>query len=193
MVTDQKANVQRLYENMISIFEVVGRSAEIWVTRNAKALAIPLAVVALVIWRFVYKNFLYPKFFTPLRHIPLVSASSSANGNEVDEPSTLRGEVARLRGSIKEVPNNGLLRFYQDDKQERVLVVGAQALNEILVSNTNTFIKPSFVHRNLYNVVGNGILLAEGEIHKVRSTFARAFRHTQVSFRIYVSQTSSNH
>jgi hypothetical protein len=124
-------------------------------------------VITLLLLRFVYSRLLYPKFFTPLRHIPIAHPSSKSIRK--DEPPTLRGKIAQLQHCVETVRNNGLLRYYHPDGRERIIVTGTKALNEILVVNPTQFVKPRTIRRRLYTVAGNGLLLAEGEIHKVRS------------------------
>lgn len=133
---------------------------------HLKASSVAVTVVILVLLQLVYKVFLYPILFTPLKHIPAVYLPF-INNTKLD-PSTLRGLVSQLRHSINTVPNNGLLRFYHPFRQERVIITGTKALNEILVSNATRFVKPQDVRDRLYTVAGNGLLLAEGEVHKVR-------------------------
>ncbi|OKL55823.1 hypothetical protein UA08_08812 [Talaromyces atroroseus] len=100
----------------------------------------------------------------------------------------LRGQLAQLRHAIETVPNNGLLRFYQPDRGERVLVTGIKALNEILVSKATEFVKPQTIRRRLYTVAGNGLLLAEGEIHKAQRKDlmpAFSFRHIKDLYPVF--------
>ncbi len=69
------------------------------------------------------------------------------------------------------MPNSGLLRFYMRGYQERVLVTSPKALNEILVSQAYGFTKPASVKKRLSYITGNGLLVSDGEIHKVRAFF----------------------
>lgn len=87
--------------------------------------------------------------------------------HDKEEHTSSRGLIAMLSHSTKTTPNNGLLRFYTQDKSEKILVIGVRALNEILVLNVSTFVKPEFVRQRLRSLAGNGLLLSEGEIHKV--------------------------
>ena len=74
--------------------------------------------------------------------------------------------------AVATVPNNGLLRYYGPDMNERVLVTGVKALNDILVLNASSFVKPESVRRRLHVFGGEGLLLAEGETHKVFLSFS---------------------
>lgn len=129
------------------------------------------AILAYVAVRFIYRKYFYPRFFTPLRHIPLAtSAPPSKDGKE--EVTSSRQVITSLKHAVATVPNNGLLRFYGPDTNERVLVTGAKALNDILVLNASSFVKPESVRRRLYVFGGEGLLLAEGETHKVFPLFS---------------------
>jgi hypothetical protein len=51
---------------------------------------------------------------------------------------------------------------------ERVLIASPKALAEVLVTKNYEFVKPRFFRDNLGRLLGNGILFAEGDEHKVR-------------------------
>lgn len=76
-------------------------------------------------------------------------------------------ETDRIREWTKTIPNKGLLRYYMAGNLERILVVGPKALNEILVTKVYEFPKPESLRLKLLRFTGNGILLAEGDEHKV--------------------------
>jgi hypothetical protein len=75
------------------------------------------------------------------------------------------GEPARTW--IETVPNNGLIRYRHLFNRERVLVVSPKALGEVLVTRNYEFIKPPQLRFGLGRILGIGILLAEGDEHKV--------------------------
>jgi hypothetical protein len=68
------------------------------------------------------------------------------------------------------VPNSGLLRVYLRGYQERLLVTSPKALSEILVSQAYSFTKPGSVKKRLSYITGNGLLVSDGENHKVRDS-----------------------
>lgn len=53
---------------------------------------------------------------------------------------------------------------------ERLVVTGPKALGELLVTKVYDFEKPELVRQSLRRITGDGILLAEGEEHKVNLT-----------------------
>ncbi|EED14749.1 cytochrome P450, putative [Talaromyces stipitatus ATCC 10500] len=149
------------------------------------------AILAYVLLRYIYRKYFYPKFFTPLKPIPLATPTPPKNGKE--EATSTRKGVAALRHAAATIPNNGLLRFYREnDHSEQVLVTGIKALNEILVLNASSFGKPESVRRRLYSFAGNGLLLAEGETHKVQRKGlmpAFSFRHIKDLYPIFWSKS----
>lgn len=50
---------------------------------------------------------------------------------------------------------------------ERVVLTSPKALSELLVTKVYDFAKPTPVRQNLRRIVGDGILLAEGDEHRV--------------------------
>ena len=68
---------------------------------------------------------------------------------------------------FKEVPNNGLIRYRALLNQERILPTTQEAYKEVLSTRSYEFIKPSMTRNGLARLLGVGILLAEGEEHKV--------------------------
>ena len=68
---------------------------------------------------------------------------------------------------INEVPNNGLIRYTHVFNQERVMPVSPKALSEVLVQKNYEFVKPNQLKIGLGRLLGDGILVAEGNVHKV--------------------------
>lgn len=67
-----------------------------------------------------------------------------------------------------EVPNDGLIRYMSWFNVERLLLTSPQTLAEVLVTNSYDFIKPEITRARLGQLLGFGVLLAEGHEHKVR-------------------------
>ncbi|KAK8195895.1 hypothetical protein M8818_007046 [Zalaria obscura] len=74
---------------------------------------------------------------------------------------------------IETVPNEGLIRYRHVFNAERVLLTDPKALGEVLVTKNYEFIKPANIRNGLGRILGVGILLAEGDEHKVTLTFLR--------------------
>lgn len=72
-----------------------------------------------------------------------------------------------MREWINEIPNEGLIRYRMMFNIERLLITKPDALREVLVAKNYEFIKPAQLRQGLGRILGVGILLAEGEEHKV--------------------------
>lgn len=65
------------------------------------------------------------------------------------------------------MPNDGVLYYRWLFNESRVLVTSPKALAEVLVQRNYEFVKPSRIRKGLGRLLGVGILLAEGDEHKV--------------------------
>lgn len=72
------------------------------------------------------------------------------------------------RDWISNVPNDGLIYYTTILNQERLFIASPQALSEVLTTKSYDFIKPQQLRNGLGRILGIGILLAEGDEHKVR-------------------------
>lgn len=70
---------------------------------------------------------------------------------------------------MEEMPDAELIRYYLVGNMERVLVVSPKALSEVLTLKSYDFRKPDLARISLERITGNGVLLAEGDEHKVGS------------------------
>lgn len=76
----------------------------------------------------------------------------------------------------------GLVRYRTMLGTERLLVVSPEALAQVLVHKSYDFQKPAFIVAELRQVLGMGVLLAEGEDHRIQRKMlqpAFAFRHVK--------------
>lgn len=82
---------------------------------------------------------------------------------------------APLRKWINEVPTNGLIRYLDIFNMERVAVVTPKALADVLVNNCYDFEKPEPLRRGISRILGMGLFLAEGDVHKVEASCRRSY------------------
>lgn len=78
------------------------------------------------------------------------------------------------------MPHDGLIRYFWFFNIERVLLVSPEAIKEVLVTRSYDFEKPSGVRHLLTTLLGNGLLVAEGDEHKHQRKSlmpAFSFRH----------------
>lgn len=71
----------------------------------------------------------------------------------------------------KSIPNDGIIRYYMVGNLERLTITSPKVLSEILVTKAYDFAKPLVVRQTLGRVLGNGILITEGDEHKVRDLY----------------------
>lgn len=74
-----------------------------------------------------------------------------------------------LQEWINEVPNDGLIRYRMMFNKEVVFVTSPKALSEVLVQKNYDFSKPYKLRQGLGRILGIGLIIAEGEEHKVRT------------------------
>lgn len=81
------------------------------------------------------------------------------------------------RDWIDNVPNDGVLYYRWLFNESRVLVTSPKALAEVLVQRNYEFVKPARIRKGLGRLLGVGILLAEGDEHKVCMSFVGILWH----------------
>lgn len=92
---------------------------------------------------------------------------------------------------LAELPNDGVIRYLHIFNNERVMPTTPQALAEVLVTKNYDFIKPDEIREGLGRVLGEGVLLAEGDEHKRQRRNlmpAFAFRHIKDLYPIFWSK-----
>ncbi|GJN73187.1 cytochrome P450 97B3 [Purpureocillium lilacinum] len=149
--------------------------------RSTKYLAQVFAMVwsaQLLAW-LLWTTLVYPHYTSPLRRIPTAPGAHWVFGHG---PKILAANPgASLREWITTVPHNGLIRYFFFFNRERVIVTSPKALAEVLVTKNYLFPKPDAVRTSLGRVLGYGILLAEGDEHKVqRKNLLPAFHFRHV-------------
>lgn len=68
-----------------------------------------------------------------------------------------------------EIPNDGLIYYNYLFNADRILITNPKSLAEVLVHKSYDFVKPRQLVDSLTRFLGIGLLVAEGEEHKVRS------------------------
>ena len=128
---------------------------------------------------------IYPDYFSPLRDIPKAPDGEFFLGHL---RTILREAAGRpQRRWIETVPNDGLIR-YTNFFQERILITDPKALGEVLVTKNYDFVKPSGLREGISQILGVGILLAEGDEHKRQRKLlmpAFAYRHIKDLYPIF--------
>ncbi|KAL1960130.1 hypothetical protein VTO42DRAFT_302 [Malbranchea cinnamomea] len=134
----------------------------------------------------VYWIVLYPAFFTPFKHLPVPPGRSIWNGHHAVMAGEAPGDPSR-RWAM-EIPNNGLIRYYLMLNFERILVTTPKALSEVLTHKAYDFEKPRDALFFLTKILGKGLVLAEGEVHKAQRRNlnpAFSYRHIKDLYPIF--------
>ncbi|KIW62872.1 hypothetical protein PV04_09764 [Phialophora macrospora] len=134
----------------------------------------------------LYSILIYPYYTSPLRHIPTAEGGSRIFGHW---PTLLR-EPSGIpqRRWVKEIPNDGLIRYLHLWNRERLLVTNPKGLAEVLTTKSYEFVKPQLLSSGIGRILGVGILLAEGDDHKMqRKNLSPAFhfRHVKELYPIF--------
>ncbi|KAI3332199.1 cytochrome P450 [Xylariaceae sp. AK1471] len=138
----------------------------------------------------VWVVILWPRFFSPLRSLPEPSGGSWFNGHFkriLAEPSGIP-----MRDWVTTVPNDGIIKYRGMGNAERVLVTSPKALSEVLVTKNYHFQKPRALRYNIGRILGVGVLLAEGDQHRLQRKNlmpAFAFRHIKDLYPIFWAKT----
>ncbi|KAL8953673.1 MAG: hypothetical protein Q9222_000510 [Ikaeria aurantiellina] len=136
-----------------------------------------LVIIAQAIWA----SLVYPKYRSPLRHLPQPSDKPSLlMGHFWQMIETGPGEV--LRSWTNNVPNHGIIRYLDFFNLERVAVVSPAALAEVLVHKCYDFEKPPQLRKGIARILGLGLFLSEGDVHKKQRKYlmpAFAYRHVK--------------
>ena len=126
-----------------------------------------------------YAIVIYPRFISPLRHLPSPPGGSFFNGQWW--AITMESSGVPMRRWVNEVPNDGLIRYLHLFNRERLLLTSPKALAEVLTTNSYDFVKPRLLREGAGAILGSGILFAEGDEHKhQRKAFMPAFNFRQI-------------
>ena len=91
-----------------------------------------------------------------------------------------------------EVPNEGLIHYRTYFNEGRLVPTTPKALAEVLVQNSYEFVKPLQIRAGMRRLLGVGILLAEGEEHRIQRKNlmpAFSFRHVKDLYPIFWSKS----
>ncbi|KAI0097203.1 cytochrome P450 [Nemania sp. FL0031] len=131
----------------------------------------------LLLWA-IYRFILYPNLFSPLRHLPTVDGHLWWTRQSLRLLTESRG--APQSDWIDQI-GGSLIRYRTIFNLERVLVASPEALAEVLTTKNYQFKKPDAVVTGLKPIAGDGILLAEGDHHKLqRRTLSPAFAYRHI-------------
>ena len=127
--------------------------------------ALSLSILALTAF-FTWHVLLYPFFFSPLRNLPRPSEGNLILGHFPRIYRETMGEPQKRWA--QQIPNDGLIYYRSLFNVARIIPTSPQALREVLSEKSYEFVKPSRLLAGIGQILGNGILLSEGDEHRVR-------------------------
>ncbi|TVY19605.1 Cytochrome P450 monooxygenase FUM15 [Lachnellula arida] len=108
--------------------------------------------------------FIYPFWFSPLRHIPGPKGDNPLLGSALEQ---LRAGPGVLELSwCRTFPDAKIIRYFGVGNQEYVLLNSRKAHRDVLQKNCYDFQKPHWLARIVGEIAGTGLLFAEGDFHK---------------------------
>lgn len=122
-------------------------------------------IILNIISQILWSTFICPIFLSPLRHIP-----GPKNGNilfghaKQTRLSIPRGEYPRQW--MDTIPNEGLLRFRDMFNAEGLIITSPALLKTVLNDNCYDYAKQPSTVSVLRPVLGDGLVLVEGDVHK---------------------------
>ncbi|KAI9847987.1 MAG: hypothetical protein M1838_000686 [Thelocarpon superellum] len=159
-----------------------------WTTSYA-LLGLGLFVLQVTAWS-IWTLVLWPRYFSPLRHLPQAPNENLLWGQFLYITNSESG--VPHRDWEANIPNDGLIRYTGLFRHERLLVTSPKGLSEVLSHKSYEFGKPQALIGGIKRLLGVGILLAEGEEHKIQRRNlqpAFAFRHIKDLYPVFWSKT----
>ncbi|UZJ52007.1 hypothetical protein CBS101457_001327 [Exobasidium rhododendri] len=133
-------------------------------SENVSAWVLSILLVTLIVYA-VLRSFIYSNFRSPYRNLrkpPLKGAWSFVVGHL---PELQKGGASECQ--LRWSKEYGRLVVYRGlFCQERLFTTDPAALRHILISKPYLYPKPAAIQSALQNFVGNGLLTAEGDVHR---------------------------
>ncbi|KAI1305726.1 cytochrome P450 3A5 [Xylaria venustula] len=130
---------------------------------------LPMSVRRLLLLQYiilkVYSVYLYPRFFSPLRHLPGPQDNNIILGQELNKFRADSPVGLQLNWS-RRWPDAPFIRYLSIAGREALIVNSLAAHKAVLQTHVYDFVKPPFFARLVGEIVGRGLLFAEGEDHK---------------------------
>lgn len=89
---------------------------------------------------------------------------------------------------VREIPNEGLIRLRGFFNAEALCITTPQAIAEVLVTKNYDFIKPPRAAKFLARILGDGLVVVEGDVHKFQRKHIQpsfSFRHIKELYPIF--------
>ncbi|KAL3471227.1 cytochrome P450 [Aspergillus californicus] len=144
----------------VTLVEAFLLHRSVFIDLTFRSVALRSAAVNLILLT-IYNVFIWPFFLNPLRHLPRAPGYFNASRVIFDNP---RGRLPLEW--IKTVPNDGLIHYRDHLNRSQLLVTTHPALLDVMSTNTYDFEKPWRAREFLARIIGFGLILSEGAVHK---------------------------
>lgn len=121
--------------------------------------SIQLVGIAAILLVVVYRTLVKP-LSSPLKDLP-APVQGPARKRLFVEPSP-----DQLAKWAQEIPNEGFIKYHGILNAQKVLVTDPNAVNDILTMRSYSFIKPPAISKIIRSLLGNGLVVVEGDAHK---------------------------
>jgi cytochrome P450 len=127
----------------------------------------------------IHKLVVYPFFLSPLRNLPQPPGFKPLVGHILTLIDRSAG-APHLR-IMKNTPNNGLVRTLGLFHTDRLILTSPKSLADVLVHKNYDFEKPAKIRGVLRRLIGDGLLMSEGDRHKHhRKLLIPAFHYRRI-------------
>ncbi|KAK1960921.1 cytochrome P450 [Colletotrichum sublineola] len=113
----------------------------------------------------VYNVFMYPYFFSPLRHIPGPKDHHFLLGDLINQARS-GNPIEPYLSWTRKWPNEPFIKFTGFGNADCLLINSLEAYKEIFQTKSYSFVKAQFNTRVIVQVTGTGMAFAEGDEHK---------------------------
>ncbi|KAK0619145.1 cytochrome P450 [Immersiella caudata] len=156
------------------------------------AAVLGMYVAQIVAYR-TYRLFIYPYFVSPLRHLPGPKNHHFLVGHTLHQFRSGSPNQPFLSW-MRRWPETPLIRYFDLGNSDAVLVTSLDAHKEILRDKVYSFRKPAFFTRLVADIVGFGLVFAEGEAHKKqRRVLGGMFSPSSLRVLVPVFQDKARH
>jgi len=182
---------------------------DIFFKETRLAVSFLIILVAVVVLWGLWRAFVYPMWISPLRDVPCATVralKSSYYDNTFINSFKQKGVIPLIGhptlffkqppGEVflqfmKDVPNEGIIKVPGLFNVEEMLLTDPATLAEVLVHKNYDFEKPSSIRSIMRMVIGNGLIVTEGDAHKFQRKHlvpAFTYRHIQSLIPIFWSK-----
>lgn len=112
----------------------------------------------------LYQLLIYPFFVSPLRRLPGPPGGNLILGHGLSQFERPPGD--RLKRWMNDIPNSGLIYFRGMFNMPTLLPTSHETLKAVLSDHTYDYEKPQRFITLLRRILGDGLILVEGNVHK---------------------------